>query len=270
MFRSVKYDVKSLKSNSEEIAETDKSGTDKVKMVTAKLGRKLAGVTSAYRNWAQKVGVNPYTTNEAVRIELERLAKVESGTKLATVIFAPSVIPEGLEIIADVSKTAYHKDWREIIEYNLNALEDLGVTEDSKARFLDNPHLNLTLQTLIIELLVAMPNVEDRNIVIAQAVLLETDAEAVFFAECMMMTEWFHANQAPVARMLGGTPIPVVLTTDGLVVAFSASDFEYWTENTEQIAAEFDQQYCSISSKRVTADTMGTSRRRLAMNKKLL
>ena len=76
-------------------------------------------MTSSYRKWAQQAGVNPYTTNEALRAELERLAKVESGSRFGTKIFAPSIVPEELKIISDVSKTAYHKEWREIIEDNI-------------------------------------------------------------------------------------------------------------------------------------------------------
>jgi len=129
-------------------------------------------------------------------------------------------------------------------------LTAIGVPPETASRFIDNPNINLTLETLLIELLETMSGVEDRTIVIEQASLLLTDAEAAFFAESLMMAQWFHANQVPAARMLGGTLIPVVLTTDGRVIAFSASDFEYWTELTAPIAAEFNQQYRNISRKR--------------------
>jgi hypothetical protein len=139
---------------------------------------------------------------------------------------------------------------RAVIEENSKALDALKVTPDTKTRFLENPHINLTIQILFIELLEAMTGTEDRAIVIKQASLLQTDAEAAFFAESLMMAHWFHANQAPAARMLGGTLIPVVQTSDGRVIAFSASDYEYWTELTAPIAAEFNQQYRSISRER--------------------
>ena len=72
----------------------------------------------------------------------------------------------------------------------------------------------------------------------------------MFFAESLMMAHWFHVNLAPAERMLGGTLIPVVLTQDGRVIAFAASDFEYWTKLTGPIAAEFNQQYKDISRQR--------------------
>jgi hypothetical protein len=256
MFKSVKYDVQSLSSTGKAVTDERSQGgpvegeTSQAKKAGIKLGRSLIGVTSSYRKWAGKVGVNPYTSNEVLRDELERVAKTEAGAKIGTKIFAPSLIPEELKIISDVSKTAYHKEWRVIIEENNAALEALKVAPDTRARFLDNPNINLTIQTLLIELLEAMTGTEDRAIVIEQASLLLTDAEAAFFAESLMMAHWFHTKQAPAARMLGGTLIPVIQTEDGRVIAFSASDYEYWTELTAPIAAEFNQQYRSISRER--------------------
>ena len=256
MFKSIKYDAQSLGSAGKTIAKERAQGgpvegeTSAAKKVSVKLGRSLTGVNSSYRKWAEKVGVNPYTSNIALHDELERVAKTEAGAKFGTKVFAPSIIPEELKIISDVSKTAYHKEWRVIIEENNLALDALAVEPETKALFLENPYINLTLQTLIIELLETMAGTEDRAIVIEQASLLLTDAEAAFFAESLMMAHWFHVNQAPAARMLGGTLIPVILTTDGRVIAFSASDYEYWTPLTAPIAAEFNQQYRNISRKR--------------------
>jgi hypothetical protein len=256
MWKSVKYDAKSLSSTGKAVADEKAQGgaaegqQSKAKQAGVKLGRSVAGVTSSYRKWAEKLGVNPYTSNDALFMELERVAKVEAGSKIGTKIFVPSFVPEELKIITDVSKTAYHKEWREIIEDNEIALAALKIAPETKARFLENEHINLTLQTLFIELLEAMTGVEDRAIVIEQASLLLTDAEAAYFAESLMMAHWFHTTMVPAARMLGGTLIPVVLTTDGRVIAFSASDFEYWTEQTAPIAAEFDRQYRNVSLKR--------------------
>jgi len=256
MFKSVKYDMNSLKSTGKAVVdERAQGGPGKgedslAKKAGVKLGRNLAGINSSYRKWAEKVGVNPYTQNEALRNELERVAKTEAGAKIGTKIFAPEIIPEELKLISDVSKTAYHKEWRTIIEENIRALDTLKVNPETKSRFLDNPNINLTLQTLIIELLEAMTGTEDRAIIIEQASLLHTDAEAVFFGESLMMAHWFHVNQAPAAKMLGGTLIPVILTADGRVIAFSASDYEYWTKSTAPIAKEFTQQYRNISRNR--------------------
>ena len=256
MFKSVNYGVKSLSSTGKTVVDERAQGgpsegeAPAAKKAGVNLGRSLAGIDSSYRKWAEIVGVNPYTKNQALRDELERVAKAEAGVNIGTKILVTSLIPQELKIITDVSETAYHKEWRAVIEENSKALDALKVTPDTKTHFLDNPHINLTIQTLFIELLEAMTGTEDRAIVIKQASLLQTDAEAAFFAESLMMAHWFHVNQAPAARMLGGTLIPVIHTNDGRVIAFSASDYEYWTELTAPIAVEFNQQYQGISRER--------------------
>jgi hypothetical protein len=256
MFKSVKSGAKSLSSAGKTVVDERAQGgssegeASAAKKARVNLGRSLAGIDSSYRKWAEIVGVNPYTKNQALRDELERVAKAEAGVNIGTKLLVTSLIPQELKIITDVSETAYHMEPRAVIEENSKALDALKVTPDTKTRFLDNPHINLTIQTLFIELLEAMIGTEDRAIVIEQASLLQTDAEAAFFAESLMMAHWFHTNQAPAARMLGGTLIPVIQTRDGRVIAFSASDYEYWTELTAPIAAEFNQQYQSISRER--------------------
>ena len=256
LFKSTKLDVNEVAKAGSSVKSSD--GAEKTKEQQAeavqkagtKVGRSLAGINSAYRKWAEQVGVNPYTTNTELRAELDRLAKVEAGAKIGTKVFVPSIVPEELKLVSDLSKTAYHKDWREIIEHNTKSLDTLGVSPEVQARYLDNPNINLTLSTLLIELLLQMEGVENRDIAIQQASLLKTDAEAVFFAECLMMAEWFHEHMNPAVRMLGGTLIPAILTSDGRVVAFSASDFEYWTEKTARIASDFNKQYVNVSPKR--------------------
>lgn len=256
LFKSVKYDVGDVATAGKAVAEEKEQGGKMAAPDSAaaqhgrKIGRNLVGITSSYRKWSEKAGVNPYTTNEALKVELERLAKTEAGTKIGTKFFAPSLIPEELKVVTDVAKTAYHKDWRVIIEENDTALVQMGVDPAVSARFVDNSHFNLTLLTLVIELLEDMPGTADRNIVIEQASLILTDAEAVFFTESLMMAHWFYHHENPVARMLPGTLIPVAMTQDGRVIGFSASDFEYWTAKTAPIAAEFDTNYRALSRKR--------------------
>lgn len=256
MFKSVKYDAQDLGSAGKAVVKEQRSGgpapgeSSQAAQAGSALGKQLVGIDSAYRKWSEQAGVNPYTTNAELRAELERVAKVEAGSRIGTKIFAPSIIPEELKVITDVAKTAYHKEWREIIEDNIKAMASMKVSPEDKARYLENPYINLTISTLIVELLERMEGVADRSIVIHQASLLNSEAESAFFAESLMMVHWFHFNESPAVRMLGGTLIPVLLTSDNRLVACAASDFEYWTRDTQPIADEFTRQYNHISPKR--------------------
>ena len=50
--------------------------------------------------------------------------------------------------------------------------------------------------------------------------------------------------------MLLETLIPVGLSLDGRVIAFSAADYAYWDQLNESIATEFTQKYTKYSPRR--------------------
>ena len=64
------------------------------------------------------------------------------------------------------------------------------------------------------------------------------------------MAQWFHENEAPLARMLFDTLVPVGLTKDGRVIVFSSADIAYWDESTALIASQFTSTYDKYSDQR--------------------
>ena len=101
----------------------------------------------------------------------------------------------------------------------------------------------------MIEILKKLEGIEGRLFVVEQATLLQTEAEAVWFAESLLMADWFHQNETPIAKMLPGTLVPVALTTDHRVIVFSATDYAYWTQETAAILDDFTKQYSKYSDR---------------------
>ena len=135
-------------------------------------------------------------------------------------------------------------------EEALRILVEMGASPDQIRALFKNDAINLTLLTLMIQILQEMVGVEGRIDVVDQLILLETEAEAVFFAESLLMADWYKDNESPLAEMLPGTLVPVVLTMDGKVIAFTAADYAYWTPKQASIAAEFTQLYKEYSAQR--------------------
>ena len=215
----------------------------------AKLSRKMIGVNRSYRRLAQEYGVNPYTSNEAIQEELLRLAKVDAVARKGTHILLPGA---GLVvgIVVKVTKAVYEQSWLEIVAGNENTLEEMGASPDQIKALFSNDSINLTLLTMMLEILKNMENLDGQLNVVDQMILLETDAEAVFFGESLLMANWYNENEAPLLVMLPGTLIPVALTTDKKVIAFSAIDFAYWTPDQAAIAAQFTDQYKDYAPQR--------------------
>jgi hypothetical protein len=78
-------------------------------------------------------------------------------------------------------------------------------------------------------------------------ILLETDAEAVFFAESVMMADWYNDNEAALTEWVPGTLVPVALSDNNKLLAFSAADYVYWTPSEEVFIREFVNQYAGYS-----------------------
>jgi hypothetical protein len=215
----------------------------------AKLSNKMIGVNKSYRRLAQEYGVNPYTTNEALQEELLRLAKVDAVARKGSNILLPGV-GLGLSVVVKVTKAVYEHSWLEIVARNEDTLEEMGASPDQIKALFSNDSINLTLMTMMLETLKSMEGVEGRLNVIDQMILLETDAEAVFFGECLLMADWYNENESPLVKMLPGTLVPVALTADKKVIAFSAVDFAYWTPDQAAIVVQFTDLYRDYSPQR--------------------
>ena len=250
MFLKVEHTAESI---GETITGDDESDSGELSIdegsAAAKLGRSLIGVNRAYRRLAEEYDVNPYTTNEAIRKVLLRLAKVDAMVSTGTKIFVPSVGVR-LGIAAKVAKAIYSESWLEIVASNENILVEMGASPDQIKALFNNDAINLTLLALMIQTVDEMDQVEGRLNVIDQLILLETDAEAVYFAECLLMADLYNENESPLTAMLPGTLIPVALTRDRKLIAFSAVDYAYWTKDWAVIVGDFTDMYGKYSPQR--------------------
>jgi hypothetical protein len=180
---------------------------------------------------------------------LLRLAKVDAVAREGTKFLLPRG-NLGLGVVVKVSKLVYSKSWLEIVERNEDALEEMGASTEQIDALFSNDTINLTLLTMMLETLREMESLEGRINVINQLIMLESDAEAVFFGECLLMAGWYNDNEALLAKMLPGTLIPVALTAAGKVIAFSAADFAYWTPDQATTVVQFTDQYREYSPDR--------------------
>jgi hypothetical protein len=92
-----------------------------------------------------------------------------------------------------------------------------------------------------------LENTQNPLNVVDQMILIETDAEAIFFAESMMMADWYNDNEAALTEWIAGTLVPVALAENNKLIAFSAADYVYWTPSEEILIREFADQYTGYS-----------------------
>jgi len=191
------------------------------------------GVTSAEREWAHKLGTDPYSNNETLRAAIKEVAWTESLGQFGIRFVG---IP-GIGIVGQVNEVVWSKDPYELQDLNRARLIATGADEELITEYLDNPLMSPTQQTLLTASIAELADVEGRAGILNQALNVKTDAEVRFFVRTVALLAWYHHNQRPIVSVITEAATPGGLTDDGNAVMLFAVDHLYWTE---QIAQEED------------------------------
>jgi hypothetical protein len=251
MFKRAKWNVeegvevaKDLTSkDSEESAEREeKSTSEKTKELaregaeaSEKYAKKYFGVSKAERRWAEKLGVDPYTSNDVLMREIKKVGKVDAAGRFG-VRFAPIPRIPGVSYIQDVNKLVWSTHPRELRELNLKHLLAMGASEDAANGLLDSPWYSPSAQTYLVALLSDLDGVEDRVVALELAVAAGSRDEARFFVQAVTMVAEFHRSQTPIDRLVGGARFPAGLTADSRLVFLVPIDDIFWTEGIAEAA----------------------------------
>lgn len=202
----------------------------------------VLGVNAALRRWAQKVGVDPYTTNAVLREALNDIAKVDAAGSIATKVVVP--IPGVVGLTSTVGAIVWGKDPEEVRKLNEQTLRALGVPEAVAKTLFSNQWFTLTYQTRLMTALgaVNVPGVADY---VESAAGAASEREALFFVESAEMLQEWHARER-VLRVLTDSRALVATVAGGRARALLPLDWVRWTAETQkallQVAARARQE----------------------------
>ena len=202
----------------------------------ASAGKSLLGVSSAARRWAQKVNVDPYTTNDVLKKALEDIAKVDVAGSIATKVVVPVPAPVGMT--ASVGDLVWSKDPEEVRKINEARAKELGVPDATAKSFFRNAWMTLTYQTRLIGALnaVRVPGCADY---VATAAEARSEREALFYVESAEMLQKRHAG-VPVAKVLADSRAMVAAPAAGQAVVLLPLDWIRATAATEKVIRDID------------------------------
>ena len=191
------------------------------------------GVSRAERAWAAKLGTDPYSSNETLRAAIKEVAWAERLGKFGVGFAGIPEIP-GADIIGDVNEAVWSKDPYELQDLNRARLVDTGADEELIEKYLKNPWMSPSQQTLLTAAIAELKDVQGRGGILRQALNPRTEAEAGFFIKSMALLAWYHLNQEPFDSVLTNSVIPAGITADGTVVLTLAVDHLYWTDDVAE------------------------------------
>jgi hypothetical protein len=214
-----------------------KSTTDKAAEAGVGVANSVLGVNGAARRWAQKLGVDPYTTNPILRKGLTDLGRIDAAGGIAAKVVVP--IPMLVSSTASVGNLVWAKDPEALLKENEQKLKEIGVSGDTIKQLYLSRGFTLTLHTLLAGSLreVNVPGCGDYAATTAEA---DTEREAVFFVESAMMLSRFHKT-SPVAAVLTDSRALVAKTKDGRAVVLLPVDWVRWTEAFEKALGEIEK-----------------------------
>jgi hypothetical protein len=192
------------------------------------------GVNGAMRRWAQKLQVDPYTSNKVLRKALEDVGKIDSAGGIAAKVVVP--VPMVLSATASVGGLVWGKDPEELLKLNEQRVGELGVDKKTAAAFFKNKAFRLGYQTRLIAALYAV-KAKGCGSYVDTAEEAETERQVVFFTESAELLQRFHQGD-PVEAILPDSRAIVAKTKAGKAVVLVALDYLPWSEAADKAVAE--------------------------------
>lgn len=248
--------------------ESDASGKDGAATSDAEsYAMRYLGVSGAERRWYAKLGVDPYTTNQALRSSVNKVARIDAtagfGLRFAGIPSIPGI---------GVVRTGMDAIWREdpvvIRERNRKFLSSIAIDKEETSRFENNLWLGPTYQLAILEMTRALDGIDGRDELIHRAVEVASEVEALTLVESIGLLVRLH-QKSPLVEILGGIRLPAARTTDGRLVVCAGFESVYWTERVAEGARGIEHAYrdAEVSERQIWLTGAGSMRVRAELEK---
>jgi len=198
---------------------------------------KFMGVNRSQRKWAEKLSIDPYSSNQVLQKKLDEVAKVDAIANFSTGLLLPGV--GAFSVIASTSNLAWKYSAEELRVQNFKHLQKQGVDKKLIDDFLNNEMFSPTLQTVIVTSLLAMDGVKDRSIVLEKAGWADSEEMAFFFTDTVRMLSEFHHSQTALTSLIGDSSIMGGMTDNNRSIYALPIDHLLWSEGfAEQFKGE--------------------------------
>ena len=168
-------------------APDDRSTTEKAEDA-AIAGATAAGnalVAGKRREWAQKVGADPYTSNPQLAAKLDDVAWTAYAGGFALNFAVPSI--PGLGMVETADKLVYDLPPGDLQQRNDDKLKAAGVTDAARKALFVNRNFTPTLQTELADAIAALGGAAGKSLLVSLAAEAETEGDARYIRRCVQM-----------------------------------------------------------------------------------
>lgn len=206
------------------------------------LAKGVLGVNSAYRELARELRVDPYTRNEILRAETEKMASYSAAGAFGVKTIVP-VLPilYGAGYLMTVSDLVYSTHPLDLQLQNEASLRKMGISEKWISRLISSGRHTPTTQTRIVSSLERMEGVRRKTALVRVAALAKNDSDALFFTRQIELLSIYHTQRAPLKEIISTDRIPLALSRSGRVVAMAPFDYFRWTRRGKEFIRHLDE-----------------------------
>lgn len=198
--------------------------------------QELIGFSKSKRALALDLGVDPYSSNEALQRELNGIAWTSFAGK-ATFQLATAPIGGGagaaltaINVTGAFNSSLRDKSPSDLRLSNLKALLDMGCSRAEADAFLGNSAFSPSAQTAIVLHLQSLEDVKNRPAFVKLANDISMDeGDALFFAETSRLLAQLHNGNTPLAQIEALDQLPIAVAKDGRAVIALEWDCAAWT-----------------------------------------
>jgi hypothetical protein len=238
----------------EGVATTAKGERDPTEDANAK---QILQVSSYKREWAQKLGVDVYSSNKVLQKELNSVGWAGtlgnlSLTALTMPISAPAAVALKQIRLADQLDEAseqlddYGNRVDEMIAkdppsrlklINAGKFEKMGIEKALADAYLASPHFTPRHDTVIATSLEALEGAKGRELVLQLALEANVESDADFVQHLAQTLRGYHHRVSPIETLRLSTPFLVARAENGNLVVPFPLDYGVWSQRAETALA---------------------------------
>jgi hypothetical protein len=204
----------------------------------------LIGFSKAKRDVALKLGVDPYSANEALQRELNGVSWAAYAGKMTfSLATAPVGGGAGMALTATGVTDTFEQALRDqspadLRLGNLKRLLAMGVNRPVADAFLNNTAFSPSVQTALVLHLDTLNDASNRSSFVELASDQSmTEGDALFFSETSRILAQLHAGGRTIARLDTLDILPIAFGADGSVIVGLEWDYAAWTQNAADFVA---------------------------------
>lgn len=206
-------------------------------------------VGSFKRDYATRFNVDPYSSNEVLQEELEKIGKAAAfGSWTASA----ATIPISGVASTVITVTSLSKSFNNILGteppsririINEDKLAKMGIAPDLAKRYLDQPVYTPRHHLILVDALSRLGSATGRDAYLSTALVAANEEEANFFVNTAQILRGYQETQGPITGITMVGALTVAQTRAGATVIPFALDYGVWTANAERLGQNMKTSY---------------------------